>query len=451
MKYRFNLLLYCFTILAFGSFSPLLSLTITATIAKWKGNAASAYSMIHDDACGGGNYGIVENADSIAFNRGLVIGAGVIGRECVDLKLTSADPFIWIKLSRMITHGHEIINHTWQHDDMTSGNANFIRDAVTTRDTLEKNIKGCTISYFIFPYDTYNDLVLDSLKTYGYLGARAGDGKGKDRGVNTLFTNFNPFKCHFDAFSLEEDASIYAASVGRENSLKAYLDDAISKGGWALQEMHEVGTGILWGHIDIANYQKHMDYVKSKVDAGLVWNATPTAVARYIMTKDKCGAPVITDNILSFSTANAVDPRYAAGITIMLAATDPINKISANQGGVAIPVTKISGTSFMMDVDPTKGTVTLSGISAITIDALTAQIPLIVRLKNRSLSFRLPDRNWDISLYTLNGIKISELMRGCNDSSDQTVILPSAIAAGNYLLSVTAGDIHFVKRLCLVN
>jgi len=407
----------------------------TVEIAPWRGNATAAYSIIHDDACGAGNLGIHENADAIAFDRNLVIGAGTIVKNCVDLASTT-DPDIWSKLERMIQHGHEIISHSWLHDDATFEFWGEQKDVIDSKATLEANISGCEVTFFVFPYDNYNDTALNQLRQNGYLGARAGIAPKQDRGVNTEFENFDPFRSNFDAFCLTEDASIYVTQVGNANTLKAYLDDAIVKKGWALQEMHEVGSGELWGHIRVPEYQVHMDYVKSKVDAGIVWNAIPTNIVKYIVTKDQCGTASVSNNILSFSSAGEVDSRYVTELTILLTTQNGPLVVEASQNGTDITVDKLGTNRFSLEVDPTKGDVVLIGPSEITMkDFLSLPTPYITQ-NNYMITLTVPHGAYTVNLYSLSGQKIKTLVSGYTKGASEKIALLPDVGDGYYIVGI---------------
>ena len=44
---------------------------------------------------------------------------------------------------------------------------------------------------------------------------------------------------------------------------KAYVDDAIAKGGWAIRELHGI-EDTTWEDIPTADYLAHLDYVKAQ-------------------------------------------------------------------------------------------------------------------------------------------------------------------------------------------
>lgn len=348
---------------------------IDVKIAKWKNNATAAYTIINDDLCDTVCRGIYEHADTIAYNRGLRIGSGAIVKKCVD-----EGEYMWEHLRTMASHGHEIVAHSWDHGSPIDlgwqpESWSVDTDVVMAKELIEKNVPGAKVTFFIFPYDAYNDQRLNELKEHGYLGARAGKVMyDDDRGVNTDFENFNPFKsCYFDAYmsKAEQDAldtlpkeERYTVSIYNDDNDDIeiqHVDSAIATGGWSLQEMHAVDDEEPWGwgHISIAKYRKLLDYVKTKVDSGILWMDVPTAVIKYIVTKNQCGTPSIKNTVLSFPGADDVDKKYATELTLLLTTKWNPSEVIGTQNGIKLTATKIEKNSFRMDVDPTKGDVML--------------------------------------------------------------------------------------------
>ena len=57
--------------------------------------------------------------------------------------------------------------------------------------------------------------------------------------------------------------------------LNHYVDEAFSTKGWSVREVHGIDPDDKamggWEMVPIANYQAHLDYVKTKVDSGDLW------------------------------------------------------------------------------------------------------------------------------------------------------------------------------------
>jgi len=320
--------------------------------------------------------GIFEYADTIAFNRGLKLGLGAIVKFCEE----QGDP-MWNHLKTFVSHGHEIVCHSYDHGSPIDlgwepESWSVDTDVVMTKQLIEKNVPGARVTYFIFPFDAYNDRRLNEIKQNGYLGARAGKVMYEnDRGIGIDFTSFDPFtSCYFDAYmSKAEQDEIDALPEQERYTVSIYNDDrddieiqhvdsAIQTGGWSIQELHSVDDSQPWGwgHISVKKYRNLLDYVRKKQDAGLVWMDTPTSIIKYIMTKNQCGTTVFKDNLVHFSSADSIDKNYATEITLLVTTSGNPPKISGIQNSTRSAATRIGTNRFIMNIEPAKGDVTLA-------------------------------------------------------------------------------------------
>src|SRR5580693_6797430 len=94
--------------------------------------------------------------------------------------------------------------------------------------------------------------------------------------------------------------------------LDGYIDDVITAGGWGVREMHgfdpvDIPNGG-WETVTLADYQAHLDYLVSKINADALWVDGPTRVLRYSLARDPqtCAAPAIAaGNTLHFGAPSA--------------------------------------------------------------------------------------------------------------------------------------------------
>ena len=314
-------------------------------VSTWKGNATAAYSIIHDDACDYLTDSLFTIADPELIKRGLHAAFGAIVVSCSVRN-------VWDQLQAVAAHGHEIVCHSFNHK-------NFIT-AVPTPDlsveidqatqVLEENLPGHKIQYFIFPEDAFTQSMLDHLATVGYTGARAGI-----KGVNP--PDFaDPLHVEFDVYNGEN--SIYYPQS--QDVLKAYVDDAIAKGGWAVRELHGIQDSS-WQSIPLADYLAHLDYIKAKQDEGALWVDTPTAVNHYRFARQFCGAPTVLGNALSFSMPSAQCTANATALSVLVTTAVDAPVLSATQNGVPVASKRLGANRFVVDVHPMLGAVTLQG------------------------------------------------------------------------------------------
>ncbi len=342
-------------------------------VLKWKGGATAAYTIIHDDLCSNDCSGIHRYADTIAYNRGIKIGAGAIVGSCVQ----KGEP-MWRIMRRMVSHGHEILSHSWSHGAAVDlgwvGEDWYVeRDVVMTKKMIEENVPGAEINFMIFPYDAYNDQRIIDLKKNGYLGSRSGPQQYSDRGVITDFSTYDPFRSNlFDAFvSREEQERLSpdgSSSVSIYNNTLddieiQHIDAAISTQGWSIQELHSVDDEQPWGwgRMPVDRYRALIDYAKEKADKGQLWVETPTAVIRYIMTREYIPAPrLVNGELLDFSIPDNFDLRYATELSFEINLDGKPSELIGLQAGKIIQAEKFGNNRFVMNINPAMGNVKLS-------------------------------------------------------------------------------------------
>jgi peptidoglycan/xylan/chitin deacetylase (PgdA/CDA1 family) len=315
-------------------------------VSTWRGNATAAYSIIHDDACDYTLDSLFTVADPELTARGLRAGFGAIVERCQER------PGVWAEVEKLVSHGHEILCHSWTHPDFvaTMPLPDLSVEIDQATNVLAANIPDQKLQYFIFPYDSFSQAMIDHLGTIGYTGARAG-GKGV---TPADFTD--PLREDFDVYN--DENSIYYPQFS--DVLKAYVDAAISQGGWAIRELHGIDDQS-WEPITTADYTAHLDYVKAQVDAGALWVDTPSTVGHYRFARQYCGVPTVSGAELSFGEPSAQCSANATALSVIVDTEVDAMTLSATQDGKAALTQRLAAKRYLVDIDPTLGAVVLSG------------------------------------------------------------------------------------------
>ncbi|MBN1980702.1 MAG: polysaccharide deacetylase family protein [Chitinivibrionales bacterium] len=426
-------------ILAFQAYA--LKLTVAKT--KWKNNAKSAYSIMHDDFCESMTNGLVKYAYQEADKYGFHLAYGAIVSSC------EGNSQHWAVMKDIITRGHEIVSHTYTHPaggilNLTGEKLNH--EILDSKKKLEEMVPGLKVTFFCFPEDLSNTNILNELKKIGYLGARAGD-----RGVIKSVANFDPLggKTLFDAYHEKESGiSVYGSCPA---CLKQHLDAGISSGGWAIRELHGIADQS-WGVCALNNYQTHLKDVKTAVDNGNVWMGAPTEVCQYILTYNNCGNPTVNDLKVTFPDASKV-PQGSNGL-ISLRCTfdsDPPDAVKATQGGRALEITKVSTKEYFVQADPTKGEIEFSFGTGIVPKIVSSPNPLYL-MSAGDFSVFIPKGNYSIALYSASGRAVTPVKTGASSGSYVPLAIRALhLSSGFYIISVNHSGGVFTKEIFVNN
>jgi PA14 domain/Polysaccharide deacetylase len=334
----------------------LLAQTPTASFATWKDNKKAAYTIIHDDYGDVTTPGIQNYADTIAFNRGVKINFGAI------TSVTEAAG--WTDAKRMITHGHEIINHSHSHLCAINPDATWCTPTYTDfatelglSTTLIETNTGQRPRFFIHPYDVSNESIHAYLKNIAYLGARAGSQAA------TNAATFSDY-FHLNYFVYEPGFTLAQLNVG--------MQAAIAAGGYSVQELHGIQDDS-WGMVTTANYRSHLNLVKDKMNSGELWASTLGEVVTYRMQRGaytpsaayNATAKTVTVNFtpVAGQTVNTAILKSPVTINVGLSTLTYTGVLTVTQNGTPIPAAdvKVTATGLVVNAYPYKGALVISG------------------------------------------------------------------------------------------
>lgn len=333
--------------------------TSSMSVPTWKDDATAAYSMMHDDLCAWITDGQIDFAAPALKQRGLVASFGMITGSCGDKHWTAAKQFI--------VDGNEIFSHSRGHTDANSATWDAAAQISGSSDDIAAHLDGYRPSFFAWPSDIAADAPMSYLRSAaGFMGGRAAnrvdangmvvyDGHGS--GVNAS-TVADPFQVKDDMFTLTAQWSPYEAQVKAGGDLlNLHVDAAIANGGWANRTMHGVNDAS-WNSVPLAQYIAHLDYIKTKVDAGLLWVATPSNILKYSKARSACKPTLIEPSQgfsqgIVFASNDAECVKFATPITLHIGG----NVTSATQAGKELPKqpAKNNAGGFLITVDPLAG------------------------------------------------------------------------------------------------
>ena len=231
--------------------------------------------------------------------------------------------FTWAEAKEMSDKGHEMSNHSWSHQFMTTLSDEALAEEINKNDeAILKNI-GKASTTFCFPYNSYNGRVITAAMK-GRIGAR-----------------------------LKE------FWLGGQHSPKEYLtkqiEDALAEGSWISGMTH----GITYGYdcySDPTEFTDFLDYLKSLEDR--IWVGTFRDVAAYtIVAKDVKLTIEPTGKELSIEAKTSLDRTlYETPLTLEVSCGG--KKIKATQDGKSLTPTYRDGKAYLT-ICPFGGPVTV--------------------------------------------------------------------------------------------
>ena len=352
-------------------------------VATWKGNAAGAYSIVHEIVCESGITGAFRHAEPELTRRRLRGGFGVLVGRCETGQH-------WEKVKTMVANGHDVFSNTYSHLCLTSNNTLAMGCAGAMRSTnymaeidraatVLRERTGVGPGFLLFPYDVCDPAAITRAKMQGYVGARCGGGGNSTmRGINaTAFSD--PFKVTYDlwgpGYSTYRTASqCMGVAAGaarptgtpktcRDHVLNRYLDDIIAAKGWGLRGFHGFDDDTnSFQPVAPADYQAHLDAVVTRVTNGQLWVDGPTVVVKYRMARQACAAPTIEGSTVKFGMPAAECTKHATELSYLVSTTDgtDLPALKVTQAGKQSTARKLGPNSYAIDADPTKGDAVLS-------------------------------------------------------------------------------------------
>jgi peptidoglycan/xylan/chitin deacetylase (PgdA/CDA1 family) len=326
-------------------------------IAPWRDDAAAAYALVHDDLCGPELRGIDQIAAPMLEARGLRATLGAIVNACEEYRL-------WEMVRRLQSRGHEIGNHSLNHEPIRGENA--AREIDQAKRTLDARL-GRPVSFFLFPYDLFDGPTVEQARSAGHPFIRAGS---RDDNDGLTQPPINRAEADNDA-ALEFDAwprafSKYAL-YPEKDILNVHVWNAIERRGFAMREVHSVtrkavaplsGEGFF--PVPLSIYEAHLDFLVDAWRANQVWTDTASTIARYRRARQACSAAVTTGRI-TFDTTAADCRTNLTPLSVVVTTARDLAGLQGKQAGRAVYTRKLGSGRFSVTADPGAGPVELSG------------------------------------------------------------------------------------------
>jgi hypothetical protein len=328
-------------------------------LATYKNDAEGAYTLIHDDFGGDWAQGIEQYADTMAYKRGIPFCFALITGQC--------DGNDWKNANQMISHGHQVVNHSMYHK--CGKNFEWCKAGIWDEHDFNIEIDSSTNliktktkqhpAFFMFPFDMYTDTMISYLRDKGYAGARAGNNNALQSPdiADPLHLNYRPF-----------------SPENSLNDLNSFVFQAMEKKSWAIREVHGVNDGS-WGKISLEDYEGHMNYLQRLSRSDSIWVATLSDVMMYQMLRKKYSlTSTMAEGTGKISKINFIARDFQKPDSLIYTTAMATSKLRSltivlvqgkskltqvTQKGKKIPFRK-SGEKILIEADPAAGPLSLT-------------------------------------------------------------------------------------------
>lgn len=329
-------------------------------IATWKDGAKGAYSMIHDDMCGSALAGIQQLAVPELDRRNLHAALGPFVEACDE-----GGGSLWDAVRAAHASGHEIVNHSYTHPNITVENA--AKEVAEAKSKMDAEL-GAPVEFYIFPFDYWTPETVSAVGSAGHIGARAGSRDDNDGFTNPPLNPPSPTNDLAIEFDVWPRTFSKYASFFETDLLQVHAWNAVEKGEWAVREFHSVSRDANppqdgtqgFGPVPLATYTEHLDFLVDMWRAGKLWTAPPSTIIRYRHAREACKASV-SQSTLSFDATSGECQKFHTAVSVVVQTANDVASLEATQAGALVPTRKLSARTFAVNADPTKGDVTLAG------------------------------------------------------------------------------------------
>lgn len=251
------------------------------TLAKWFQFKQAASSVTLDD----GTYDQYAAAFPILEDLGIkgtfYLAARLLDEGVWDDNGTIRKMMNWDQAAEIAEAGHEIGSHTYNHIDLTTGEADVEFELRFSREYIEKKIPSINVETFCWPHWRETEETL-KLAAENYISARSGNG------VISYYLNRKGGIPSNPPENMYRINALGILNSQRDDEWKSLIDSVYKKGSWFVSSYHGVDNGNLprdckgWSALSSDVFTQTLLYPKN---LGF-WMDTFANVSKYIFERD---------------------------------------------------------------------------------------------------------------------------------------------------------------------
>ena len=321
--------------------------------------------------------------------------------------------YSWPNIITTASYGNEIGNHTKTHHDLTTLTAAQKMDEIRNMKTLiDQNVTSQKAIVFAYPYGSFNQAVIDSVKASGHIAARSVNASSGNYTYNFAPTNDDYYKI----LTYAMNGTITTAAFNTQ------ITNVIAGGGLLTYLYHSVDNasnqyGDNWfAQVQQTALQNQLDQLVTYKNT--VWITTFTQAVKYHKEKNcatltQTQAPDGTTWKFNLTDTLANNSIFNQPLSIKLK-MNGVAYTSVTQNGISLIIDKIQNDSILFHAVPDVGPIILS-----TVTSVPASTSLL----------RIVDSTFNNTAHTIPVYKVSWLD---SKGKPRVALITKPYAADNY-------------------
>lgn len=323
-------------------------------IASWDWNKKAAVALTFDDWTAGHPGNVVPELKSRNLTGTFFIATNMVYNASQ-----------WTAMNNAVTNGNEMANHSKSHVDLTT--ADLSVEILGAKNTINTNVTGQQISTFAYPFGTYNNTVINYLKSSGHIAARG------------VYPSSGNYAYNF-ATTVDDYYKILTTSIDASTTITSFttpLTGIINGGGLLTYLYHSVSSTAVpdagYASIPLSTFQSHLNALQQQ--SSNIWITTFSNAVKY-HREAKCAslveiqAPNGSEWILNLTDTLANNTMFNQPLYCMVKANG-VKYDQITQNGKAITIDYNANDTLKFHAIPDGGSISLKVSSGIAV-ALTA-------------------------------------------------------------------------------
>lgn len=251
------------------------------TIATWHNFSQAAGSITFDDGTFDQYSAAFPILEQLHLKATFYLAARLLDEGSWDDHGTLRKMMNWNQAAEIALAGHEIGSHTYNHVDLTTGEADVDFELRYSREYIESKIPGLKVETFCWPHWRETEETMAIAAKY-YISARSGNGI-----ISYYFNRKGGIPSDPPANMYQINALGFLNSH-KDGEWQHVIDQVYESGSWFVSSYHGIDSGDLpenslgWSALSAEKFTETLKYMQKKG----FWMDTFSNVTKYIYERD---------------------------------------------------------------------------------------------------------------------------------------------------------------------